>query len=71
MVELSQDELELFVTEAEENIANLENGLLKLEREGDAALVAELFRYAHTQRFSRGSRFDGNESTCPCYGEPT
>ena len=55
MVELSQDELELFVTEAEENIANLENGLLKLEREGDAALVAELFRYAHTLKGSAGA----------------
>lgn len=55
MVELSQDELELFVTEAEENIANLENGLLRLEREGDAALVAELFRYAHTLKGSAGA----------------
>ena len=55
MVELSQDELELFVTEAEENIANLENGLLKLEQEGDAALVAELFRYAHTLKGSAGA----------------
>jgi len=55
MVELSQDELELFVTEAEENIANLENGLLKLEREGDAVLVAELFRYAHTLKGSAGA----------------
>jgi two-component system chemotaxis sensor kinase CheA len=54
-VELSQDELELFVTEAEENIANLENGLLRLEREGDAALVAELFRYAHTLKGSAGA----------------
>jgi two-component system chemotaxis sensor kinase CheA len=55
VVELSQDELELFVTEAEENIANLENGLLRLEREGDAALVAELFRYAHTLKGSAGA----------------
>jgi len=47
--------LELFVTEAEENIANLENGLLRLEREGDAALVAELFRYAHTLKGSAGA----------------
>jgi two-component system chemotaxis sensor kinase CheA len=55
VVELSQDELELFVTEAEENIANLENGLLRLEREGDAALVVELFRYAHTLKGSAGA----------------
>lgn len=47
--------MELFVTEAEENIANLENGLLRLEREGDAALVAELFRYAHTLKGSAGA----------------
>jgi len=35
--------------------ANLENGLLRLEREGDAALVAELFRYAHTLKGSAGA----------------
>jgi len=55
VVELSQDELELFVTEAEENISNLENGLLRLEQEGSASLVAELFRYAHTLKGSAGA----------------
>lgn len=55
MVELSPDELELFVSEAEENINGLENGLLRLEQEGDASLVAELFRHAHTLKGSAGA----------------
>jgi len=55
MVELSPDELELFVSEAEENINGLENGLLRLEREGNISLVAELFRHAHTLKGSAGA----------------
>ncbi|MFN4180079.1 MAG: chemotaxis protein CheW [Armatimonadota bacterium] len=55
MVELSPDELTLFVSEAEENINGLENGLLRLEREGDTSLVAELFRHAHTLKGSAGA----------------
>ncbi|MCS7186894.1 MAG: chemotaxis protein CheA [Armatimonadetes bacterium] len=55
MVELSPDELELFVSEAEENINGLENGLLRLEQEGDTSLVAELFRHAHTLKGSAGA----------------
>lgn len=55
MVELSPDELALFVSEAEENINGLENGLLRLEREGDTSLFAELFRHAHTLKGSAGA----------------
>ncbi|MCS7264604.1 MAG: chemotaxis protein CheA [Armatimonadetes bacterium] len=55
MVELSPDELELFVSEAEENINGLENGLLRLEQEGNPSLVAELFRNAHTIKGSAGA----------------
>lgn len=55
MVELSPDELELFISETEENINGLESGLLRLEQEGDASLVAELFRHAHTLKGSAGA----------------
>ncbi len=54
MVEMSQDELTLFVTEMNEKIAGLEEGLLQLEQEANPALVAELFRHAHTIKGSAG-----------------
>lgn len=54
-MELTPDELALFVAEAEEHIAILEDRLLRLEQEGDAALIAELFRSAHTLKGSAGA----------------
>jgi two-component system chemotaxis sensor kinase CheA len=54
-VELTAEERTLFIAEAEEHIANLESGLLRLEQGGDGAVIAELFRSAHTLKGSAGA----------------
>jgi two-component system chemotaxis sensor kinase CheA len=54
-VELTAEERTLFIAEAEEHIANLESGLLRLEQGGDRAVIAELFRSAHTLKGSAGA----------------
>jgi len=54
-VELTAEERTLFIAEAEEHIANLESGLLRLEQGGDRAVIGELFRSAHTLKGSAGA----------------
>jgi two-component system chemotaxis sensor kinase CheA len=54
-VELTAEERTLFIAEAEEHIANLESGLLRLEQGGDGAVIAKLFRSAHTLKGSAGA----------------
>ena len=54
-MELTAEERTLFIAEAEEHIANLESGLLRLEQGGDGAVIAELFRSAHTLKGSAGA----------------
>ena len=54
-MELTAEERTLFIAEAEEHIANLESGLLRLEQGGDRAVIAELFRSAHTLKGSAGA----------------
>jgi two-component system chemotaxis sensor kinase CheA len=54
-VELTAEERTLFIAEAEEHIANLESGLLRLEQGGDGAVIGELFRSAHTLKGSAGA----------------
>ncbi|MFA0733481.1 MAG: hypothetical protein LKKZDAJK_001975 [Candidatus Fervidibacter sp.] len=54
-MELTAEERTLFIAEAEEHIANLESGLLRLEQGGDRAVIGELFRSAHTLKGSAGA----------------
>lgn len=54
-MELTAEERTLFIAEAEEHIANLESGLLRLEQGGDGAVIGELFRSAHTLKGSAGA----------------
>lgn len=54
-MELTAEERTLFIAEAEEHIANLESGLLRLEQGGDTAVIGELFRSAHTLKGSAGA----------------
>ncbi len=53
--DISDDELQIFMAEAEEHLQRLDEGLLRLEREGgDAELLQEIFRAAHTLKGSAG-----------------
>ncbi|MEK7277360.1 MAG: chemotaxis protein CheA [Chloroflexota bacterium] len=53
--DISEDELQIFLAEAEEHLQRLDEGLLRLEREGgDAELLQEIFRAAHTLKGSAG-----------------
>lgn len=54
-MELTAEERTLFIAEAEEHIANLESGLLRLEQGSDTAVIGELFRSAHTLKGSAGA----------------
>jgi two-component system chemotaxis sensor kinase CheA len=53
--DIREDELQIFLAEAEEHLQRLDEGLLRLEREGgDAGLLQEIFRAAHTLKGSAG-----------------
>ncbi len=53
--DISEDELQIFLAEAEEHLQRLDEGLLRLERVGgDAELLQEIFRAAHTLKGSAG-----------------
>ncbi|MDP2857564.1 MAG: chemotaxis protein CheA [Bacillota bacterium] len=53
MIRLEPEDLALFLSEAEEVLENLEEGVVTLERQGESpAILAELFRAAHTLKGS-------------------
>lgn len=53
MTGLDPEDLTLFLSEAEEVLENLEEGVITLERQGESpAILAELFRAAHTLKGS-------------------
>lgn len=53
--DIGEDELQIFLAETEEHLQQLDEGLLRLEREGDSpALIQEVFRSAHTLKGSAG-----------------
>jgi two-component system, chemotaxis family, sensor kinase CheA len=53
--DISEDEMPVFMAEADEHLQSLDEGLVRLEREGeDPDLVQALFRSAHTLKGSSG-----------------
>ncbi|MEK7809922.1 MAG: chemotaxis protein CheA [Chloroflexota bacterium] len=55
LFDLAEDELQIFLAEADEHLQTLDEGLVRLEREGeDAELLQAIFRAAHTLKGSAG-----------------
>ncbi|MBI5712386.1 MAG: chemotaxis protein CheA [Chloroflexi bacterium] len=55
LFDLAEDELQVFLAEADEHLQTLDEGLVRLEREGeDAELLQAIFRAAHTLKGSAG-----------------
>ncbi len=53
--DITEDELPVFMAESGEHLQNLDEGLVRLEREGeDPELLQALFRSAHTLKVRRG-----------------
>ncbi|MBP7694828.1 MAG: Hpt domain-containing protein, partial [Anaerolineales bacterium] len=54
--DIAEDELQIFLAEANEHLQVLDEGLVRLERErDDAPLLQALFRSAHTLKGSAGA----------------
>lgn len=54
--DLEEDELHIFLAEADEHLQTLDEGLVRLEREGDdPELLQAIFRAAHTLKGSAGA----------------
>src|SRR3972149_4612882 len=53
--DIAEDELQVFLAEADEHLQMLDEGLVQLERRGDdAELLQAIFRAAHTLKGSAG-----------------
>ena len=56
MFDIADDELQVFMPEAEEQLQKLEDGLMRLERSGaDDELLQVIFRAAHTLKGAAGA----------------
>lgn len=54
--DIAEDELQVFLAEADEQLQMLDEGLVRLEREGDdSELLQSIFRAAHTLKGSAGA----------------